>query len=434
MHSRHDRCDAEGKKELVGFTDGCARARYRGAICCLISSGAAWRRAGTCVADGALGFWKALGEVWPTTREQRCWVHKTANVLNKLPKSRIEGKRACRHLDGRDKEEASCLGCLHRKLRPKYDKAVDCEKDRDTLLSFYDFPAEHWKHLNDKPNRKPCDRAAPHDPFERLPLEQDALAMVFKLATAPEKLASLTVQQLPKVIEGEVYRWHRGRKRKGRGSAIPGPVSCNERETESALCCAVTMLMTRCLGVVIIASREFCIRLMMTSRSCPMLPWIVGNSESNIVWVTILWSSSSLRKSCIASSANTLMSTGLYSCLPPLNKLRKPSNTSLARKAASFIWSKRVWAFSILGSGGARFRNRLPAAAREVMPVRGCLTSWASAATTASTLVSLFGVRVGVPYLKSKDWHKASLFPKVAQSTRLLTRAAKLYGKRKSQR
>ena len=100
------------------------------------------------VADGALGFWQAIEEVWPQSRGQRCWVHKTANVLNKLPKSQqSKAKRALQEiLDGRNQE-----GCI-RGLRivlletwgVKYDKAVEClVKDRYALLAFYDFPAEH---------------------------------------------------------------------------------------------------------------------------------------------------------------------------------------------------------------------------------------------------------------------------------------------------
>ena len=84
--------------------------------------------------DGALGFWKALREVYGTTREQRCWVHKTANVLNKLPKS--------------VQPRAKAFDFFLEAHGPKEDKAVAClAKDRDVLLAFYDFPAEHWKHI-----------------------------------------------------------------------------------------------------------------------------------------------------------------------------------------------------------------------------------------------------------------------------------------------
>ena len=101
--------------------------------------------------DGALGFWKALGEVWPKTREQRCWVHKTANVLNKLPKSlHSKAKRELQEIwMAETKADAlEAFDLFEKTYGVKYEKAVLClTKDRDVLLQFYDFPAEHWKHL-----------------------------------------------------------------------------------------------------------------------------------------------------------------------------------------------------------------------------------------------------------------------------------------------
>jgi len=103
------------------------------------------------VGDGALGFWKALRKVHPTTRPLRCWVHKTANVLNKLPKG-LQGKaKAALHdiwmADGREAAEKA-MNAFVETYGAKYPKAVAClTKDREELLAFYDFPAEHWKHL-----------------------------------------------------------------------------------------------------------------------------------------------------------------------------------------------------------------------------------------------------------------------------------------------
>ena len=142
----------EGRKELVGFTDGSRESAHD------------WRellldlkRRGLVVpprlviADGALGFWKAAGEVWPKTREQRCWVHKTANVLAKLPKSQQpKAKRALQEIWMAETKVAAELAfdAFIESYALKYDKAADClNKDRYTLLAFYDFPAEHWKHL-----------------------------------------------------------------------------------------------------------------------------------------------------------------------------------------------------------------------------------------------------------------------------------------------
>ena len=101
--------------------------------------------------DGALGFWKALREVYGSVREQRCWVHKTANVLNKLPKF-VQPKVKKRLQDiwmAETKDEAGkAFDFFVETFAHKYDKAVAClAKDREAMLTFYDFPAEHWKHL-----------------------------------------------------------------------------------------------------------------------------------------------------------------------------------------------------------------------------------------------------------------------------------------------
>jgi putative transposase len=101
--------------------------------------------------DGALGFWKALPQVFGTTHGQRCWVHKTANVLNKLPKSQQGKAKAALHeiwmAESRvDAERAFDL--FLSSCEAKYPKATEClAKDRDLLLTFYDFPAEHWTHI-----------------------------------------------------------------------------------------------------------------------------------------------------------------------------------------------------------------------------------------------------------------------------------------------
>jgi putative transposase len=103
------------------------------------------------IGDGALGFWKALQEVFGETRSQRCWVHKMSNILNKMPKG-VQGK-AKQHLQDiwmaetrSDAEEAYELFLMT--YQDKYPKACEClEKDREQMLAFYDFPAEHWMHI-----------------------------------------------------------------------------------------------------------------------------------------------------------------------------------------------------------------------------------------------------------------------------------------------
>jgi transposase-like protein len=103
------------------------------------------------VGDGALGFWKALRKVFPETRAMRCWFHKTGNVLNKLPKG-LQGKAkaALQEIWMSDSREAAekAMDAFEETFGAKYPKAVEClTKDREELLAFYDFPAEHWKHL-----------------------------------------------------------------------------------------------------------------------------------------------------------------------------------------------------------------------------------------------------------------------------------------------
>src|SRR3982750_3317629 len=142
----------EGKKELLGFQVG------------VRESAQSWhellidlKARGLTIApelatgDGALGFWTALEEVFPTTRHQRCWVHKVVNVMDKLPKSvQPAAKQDLREIwmaPDRATAEAA-MATFAEKYGAKYEKAVTClTKDRAALLAFYDFPAEHWDHL-----------------------------------------------------------------------------------------------------------------------------------------------------------------------------------------------------------------------------------------------------------------------------------------------
>jgi len=103
------------------------------------------------VGDGALGFWKALAKVYGNTRWQRCWVHKTANVLNKLPKSiQAKAKQKLHQIwmASAKNEAQKHFDDFIKIYEAKYPKATKClQKDRDVLLTFYDFPAEHWRHI-----------------------------------------------------------------------------------------------------------------------------------------------------------------------------------------------------------------------------------------------------------------------------------------------
>ena len=103
------------------------------------------------IGDGSLGFWKALPQVFATTRQQRCWVHKTANVLDKLPKSLQPAAKSKLHeiwMSATKKDATKAFDAFIAAYETKYPKATEClEKDRDALLAFYDFPAEHWQHI-----------------------------------------------------------------------------------------------------------------------------------------------------------------------------------------------------------------------------------------------------------------------------------------------
>ncbi len=103
------------------------------------------------VGDGAMGFWSALDEVYPDTRHQRCWVHKTANILNKLPKSLQPKVKQSLHdiWQAETRQDAqSAFDLFVQTYEAKYPKAVEClQKDRDTLLAFYNYPAQHWQSI-----------------------------------------------------------------------------------------------------------------------------------------------------------------------------------------------------------------------------------------------------------------------------------------------
>jgi putative transposase len=201
----------EGKKELVGLADGLRESAHSWRDLLLdlkrrgLSSGPQ-----LAVGDGALGFWKALDEVWPTTRAQRCWVHKTANVLNKLPNSlHTKAKRALHNIWMAEtrKDAEAALDVFIETYSRKYEKAAECvAKDRDALLAFYDFPAEHWKHLRTTNPIESAFATVRHRTTRSKGClsNKTALAMIFKLAQAAEKswrrLKGYSL--LPKVILG----------------------------------------------------------------------------------------------------------------------------------------------------------------------------------------------------------------------------------------
>jgi putative transposase len=201
----------EGKKELVGLIDGVRESAQSWKELLLDLK----RRGLTigpelAVADGALGFWQAIEEVWPTTRGQRCWVHKTANVLNKLPRSQqSKAKRALQEIWMAEtkKEALVAYDAFVETWGIKYDKAAECLiKDRDVLLAFYDFPAEHWKHLRTTNVIESSFATVRHRTVRSKGClsNKTALAMIFKLAEAAERSWRRLDghNHLPKIILG----------------------------------------------------------------------------------------------------------------------------------------------------------------------------------------------------------------------------------------
>ena len=162
------------------------------------------------IGDGALGFWKALPQIWPTTQKQRCWVHKTANILNKLPKKLQPQAKSALWEIYRAEMKTDANQAFNRFLktyRAKYPEAATClEKDRDVLLAFYDFPAEHWQHIRST------------NPIE------STFATV-RLRTVKTRGAVSTVTVTPfvfKLVQSAQKRWHRIRGFKSLGDVIEG--------------------------------------------------------------------------------------------------------------------------------------------------------------------------------------------------------------------
>ena len=185
---------ADGRKELIAVLDGhreseqswktlLLEVRHRGlTIEPRLATG-----------DGALGFWKALAQVFPTTRCQRCWVHKTANVLDKLPKRIQPHAKAMLHdiwMAATKAEANRALDLFLATYEAKYPHATDClARDRETLLTFYDFPAEHWMHVR---TTNPIESVFAtvrlrHDKTKGNGSRMACLTMVFKLMESASK-------------------------------------------------------------------------------------------------------------------------------------------------------------------------------------------------------------------------------------------------------
>jgi putative transposase len=208
--------DASGRKELLAVEDGFRESAqsWRELLLRLRDENGLKLDPELATGDGALGFWQARHEVWPKTRQQRCWVHKAANVLNKLPPS-LQGKarqdlHAIHEAENRQAAEDAFDRFLV-KYGAKYGKAVAClAKDRDMLLTFYDFPAEHWKHVR---TTNPIESTFATvrlrtDKTKGCLSRQTALAMVYKLAKSAERSWRRLdgSERLAQVIQGVRFR------------------------------------------------------------------------------------------------------------------------------------------------------------------------------------------------------------------------------------
>jgi len=207
--------DEYGRKELLAMTDGFRESTqsWREVLLDLKRRGLK-QDPKLAIGDGALGFWTALREVFATTREQRCWVHKTMNVLNAMPKS-IQAK-AKGHLhdiwQAETKAKANAaFDFFVETYGVKWDKAVaKLVKDRDALLTFYDYPAEHWKHVRTSNPIESTFATVRHRTKRTKGClsRTTGLAMAFKLMmSAQKKWRKLDGQnRLPEIIQGIEFR------------------------------------------------------------------------------------------------------------------------------------------------------------------------------------------------------------------------------------
>ena len=206
---------ADGKKELIAVLDGYRESEQSWSELLLdLKHRGLTTPPKIAVGDGALGFWAALRKVFPETKEQRCWVHKTANVLNNMPKSVQPKAKGDIHEIWQAETKADAETAFDHfleKYDAKYQKACDClRKDREQLLTFYDFPAEHWAHLR---TTNPIESTFAtirlrHRRTKGNGTRRTSLAMMFKLAqSASKKWNRLrSHEKITLVVEGRSFQ------------------------------------------------------------------------------------------------------------------------------------------------------------------------------------------------------------------------------------
>jgi len=207
--------DSFGNKELLAVSDGFRESTqsWKEVLLSLRAQGLT-HAPSLAVCDGAMGFQAAMAEVWPTTRMQRCWFHKSGNVLDKLPSSLQEKAKGMLHdqyLAPTKEEALKAFGLFVETFGAKYPKAVEClVKDKDDLFAFYDFPAAHWMHLR---TTNPIESTFAtvrlrHRRTKGNGTRKATLTMVYKLCKEAEKswrkLQGFTL--LPLVVAGKKFK------------------------------------------------------------------------------------------------------------------------------------------------------------------------------------------------------------------------------------
>jgi len=204
----------DGRKELIAIVDGQRESETSWTSVLLdLKDRGLTEPPKLATGDGSLGFWLAMSKIFPSTRQQRCWVHKTANVLDKLPKNQQAQAKAKLHevwMSATKEDAIKAFDQFIATYGAKWPKAAEClEKDRAELLAFYDFPAEHWGHLR---TSNPIESTfatvrlrtyRTKGPGSRLA----GLAMAFKLAQKAEKgwRRLNKSEMLQEVIDGIVF-------------------------------------------------------------------------------------------------------------------------------------------------------------------------------------------------------------------------------------
>jgi putative transposase len=204
----------DGRKELIAIVDGQRESETSWTSVLLdLKDRGLTEPPKLATGDGSLGFWLAMSKIFPSTRQQRCWVHKTANVLDKLPKNQQAQAKAKLHeawMSATKEDAIKAFDQFIATYGAKWPKAAEClEKDRAELLAFYDFPAEHWGHLR---TSNPIESTfatvrlrtyRTKGPGSRLA----GLAMAFKLVQKAEKgwRRLNKSEKLQEVIDGAVF-------------------------------------------------------------------------------------------------------------------------------------------------------------------------------------------------------------------------------------